>query len=181
MKALRLALLMLVFVPAFAQNASPAPPTATVRVTHGEAGQASRLEVRIEPAIGNREIFISIGRGRTSEEGLWQRRRLQPLAPGRYELAFPFAEPGPWGVYLHYGSGLAGFDAYTRLDVRPVPGETATATTAFRSWPNQAQSLPAWVQPLGYGGFATVTAFILFAVGRLLGRVKGQLVLEEKQ
>lgn len=145
-------------------------------VTHRSEGQPSLVEIRLEPPIGGREVAFEMERGQPrGGEGSWVRRRLHPVEAGLYRLDYRFLEEGPWHFYVHYGSGLSGFQAGARLEVRQVPGGVDRSSAAFRLFPEGVAQLPAYVQPLGYSGLALLVAVLLVAVGRILGRLKRQL------
>jgi hypothetical protein len=147
-----------------------------VEIAHREPGEPSRIVLTLDPDIGRGELSLSLQRGRPGRgEGYWFRRKLRPESPGRYSLDYRFPETGLWSVWVHHGTGLAGYSALTRLEIDPVPGEVEHASAHFRYWPSQAQQLPGWVQPVGYSGFALVTALIILVVARILGAVRRQL------
>lgn len=144
--------------------------------THRGEGQPSLIEIRIEPPVGRREIYFSLQSGDARRgAGTWTRRRLQATEAGLYRLEHRFSSAGLWGFYMHYGSGLTGYDAYAELNLTLTPGETETSSRTLSYFPADAARLPAYVQPLGYGGFALLVGVLLFSVGRILARLRKQL------
>ena len=156
MKRLVLALIGLAALLAGAADARTLQ--ASVRVER--QGGTVNYEVRLEQP-SNDQLIVNVWRlGQTARraDGLDRRSLpIDPSEPGVYRFSLP-ASGGDWRYYARVGPGQAGYVGNGELLMPQSDGTVSTGWSLYNSFED---SVPDYVQPVGYAVFFAIAALAL--------------------
>jgi hypothetical protein len=139
---------------------------ATFKVTPDPDGKTSSVEVRINPPTFDQLLIWLWQPGGTFQRGF--SRPVNPSQPGVYRFELP-TQGGMWNYYMRVGPGQAGFIGRGRMFAPDTVGGSSESRGLLQ---NQFDdTVPAYVQPVGYTVWAVTAALALWLVAVILGRL----------
>ena len=139
---------------------------ATFNVTSNPDGKTSSVELRVTPPTNDQLLIWVWQIGGTFQRGFSQ--PVNPSQPGVYRFDVP-TQGGVWNYYMRVGPGQAGFIGRGRIFAPDTVGNTLESRGLLQ---NQFEdTVPAYVQPVGYALWAVVAALALWLVAVILGRL----------
>lgn len=159
-----------------AQGTNAVRSGSSARIVIEQAADAPTIiEVRTEPErTGNQELFMWMmprGVGRQAAE----RRVVPPTEPGLYRLEHTFRTPGEWQLTFRHGVGLDVYYTGVQLYIDPQGSPPVVFDRNFR--PDLAESAPAYLQPMGFGILAVITALTVTLIVVTLRRLRRRLAI----
>lgn len=100
-------------------------------------------------------LWVWQGNGRRADGGERASLSLEPSAPGVYRFTLP-AKDGQWRYYGRIGIGQAGYIASGDLF---MPSGTGPITMNWQMWNSFEDTVPEYVQPVGYAVYFLIAAF----------------------
>jgi hypothetical protein len=120
---------------------------------------ALHAELKLEQALNNQLLVWMWTDGRAG----WLERKSQPVEPtlenGRtvYRFVTPIRQSGMWSMRTMIGAGQAGFIGFSQFYADPK--EPSTVFVPLQN--NFAQTVPNYVQPVGYAVYGAVALLAL--------------------
>lgn len=120
---------------------------------------ALSAELKLERAV-NDQLLVWIW---SSEKGGWQKRKSQPVEPilengvTVYRFTTPIKAAGSWNMRTMIGAGQAGFIGFSQFYADPT--QSGSAFVSLQN--NFSDTVPAYVQPVGYAVYGVVALFAL--------------------